>query len=75
MCEGSRGGDEVEPEIYIETVDELARAEGSVGWCTSIANGIGLFAPRLDLDSARTVLIMNGCTGRCDYSIYNWLFG
>ena len=44
----SVGGDEVEPETYIEAVGELARADGSVGWCVSIANSIGLFAPYLD---------------------------
>ena len=51
----SVGGDEVEPAIYIEAVGELARADGSVGWCVSIANSIGLFAPYLDLEAARTV--------------------
>jgi len=51
----SVGGDEVEPATYIDAVGELARADGSVGWCVSIANSIGLFAPYLDLDSARTV--------------------
>jgi alkylation response protein AidB-like acyl-CoA dehydrogenase len=51
----SVGGDEVEPAIYIEAVGELASADGSVGWCVSIANSIGLFAPYLDLDAARTV--------------------
>jgi alkylation response protein AidB-like acyl-CoA dehydrogenase len=51
----SVGGDEVDPAIYIEAVGELARADGSVGWCVSIANSIGLFAPYLDLDAARTV--------------------
>src|SRR6266850_958572 len=51
----SVGGDEVEPAAYIEAVGELARADGSVGWCTSIANSIGLFAPYLDLEAARTV--------------------
>ena len=51
----SVGGDEVEPATYIEAVGELARADGSVGWCVSIANSIGLFAPYLDLDAARTV--------------------
>ena len=48
-------GDEVEPANYIEAVGELARADGSVGWCVSIANSIGLFAPYLDLEAARTV--------------------
>src|SRR5438045_3805705 len=51
----SVGGDEVEPAVYIDAVGELARADGSVGWCVSIANSIGLFAPYLDLVAARTV--------------------
>jgi alkylation response protein AidB-like acyl-CoA dehydrogenase len=51
----SVGGDEVEPAAYIEAVGELARADGSVGWCVSIANSIGLFAPYLELEPARTV--------------------
>jgi alkylation response protein AidB-like acyl-CoA dehydrogenase len=51
----SVGGDEVEPATYIEAVGELARADGSVGWCVSIANSIGLFAPYLDLETSRTV--------------------
>jgi alkylation response protein AidB-like acyl-CoA dehydrogenase len=49
------GGDEVEPAVYIDAVGELARADGSVGWCVSIANSIGLFAPYLGLEAARTV--------------------
>ena len=44
----SVGGDEVEPAVYIDAVGELARADGSVGWCASIANSTGLFAPYLD---------------------------
>ena len=51
----SVGGDEVEPGIYVLAVAELARADGSVGWCVSIANSIGLFAPYLGLDAARRV--------------------
>src|SRR5690349_21068359 len=51
----SVGGDEVEPAVYIEAVGELARADGSVGWCVSIANSIGLFAPYLQLEAARAV--------------------
>ena len=51
----SVGGDEVEPAIYIEAVGELARHDGSVGWCVSIANSIGLFAPYLEPEAARTV--------------------
>ncbi|HEU0156784.1 MAG TPA: acyl-CoA dehydrogenase family protein [Stellaceae bacterium] len=51
----SVGGDEVEPGQYVLAVGELARADGSVGWCVSIANSIGLFAPYLALDAARRV--------------------
>ena len=51
----SVGGDEVAPATYINAVAELARQDGSVGWCVSIANSIGLFAPYLDLEAARTV--------------------
>jgi alkylation response protein AidB-like acyl-CoA dehydrogenase len=51
----SVGGDEVEPAVYIDAVGELARADGSVGWCASIANSTGLFAPYLDPEAARTV--------------------
>jgi alkylation response protein AidB-like acyl-CoA dehydrogenase len=51
----SVGGDEVEPAVCIEAVGELARADGSVGWCVSIANSIGLFAPYLGAEAARTV--------------------
>ena len=51
----SVGGDEVEPAAYVLAVGELARADGSVGWCASIANSIGLFAPYLGLDAARQV--------------------
>jgi indole-3-acetate monooxygenase len=51
----SVGGDEVAPATYIDAVAELARHDGSAGWCVSIANSIGLFAPYLDLEAARTV--------------------
>jgi hypothetical protein len=49
----SIGGDEVDPGIYVLAVGELAQADCSVGWCVSIANSIGLFAPYLGLDEAR----------------------
>ncbi len=51
----SVGGDEVAPATYIDAVGELARHDGSVGWCVSIANSIGLFAPYLEPEGARTV--------------------
>jgi alkylation response protein AidB-like acyl-CoA dehydrogenase len=51
----SVGGDEVEPALYVQAVEELAKADGSVGWCVSIANSTGLFAPYLDAEPAHTV--------------------
>src|ERR1700736_2877736 len=51
----SVSGDEVKPAVYIEAVGELARHDGSVGWCVSIANSIGLFAPYLEPETARMV--------------------
>jgi alkylation response protein AidB-like acyl-CoA dehydrogenase len=51
----SVGGDEIEPGEYVLAVGELARADGSVGWCVSIANSTGLFAPYLGPAAAREV--------------------
>src|SRR5262245_25034542 len=51
----SLGGDEVAPAVAIEAVAELARHDGSVGWCVSIANSIGLFAPYIEPTAAQTV--------------------
>jgi alkylation response protein AidB-like acyl-CoA dehydrogenase len=51
----SVGGDESEPGAYILATAEAARADGSVGWCVSIANSIGLIAPYLDLSVAREI--------------------
>ena len=51
----SVGGDEVEPGVYVLAVAALARADGSVGWCVSIANSTGLFAPYLSREAARRV--------------------
>jgi len=51
----SVGGDEVDPGNYVRTVEAAAAADGSVGWCLSIANSIALIAPYLDLEIARTV--------------------
>jgi alkylation response protein AidB-like acyl-CoA dehydrogenase len=49
------GGDEVAPEAYIRAVEELARHDGSVGWCVSIANSTSLIAPYLDPEAARAI--------------------
>jgi len=51
----SVGGEEVHPAAYVRAVAELSRADGSVGWCVSIANSTGLIAPYLDLVAARHI--------------------
>jgi alkylation response protein AidB-like acyl-CoA dehydrogenase len=51
----SVGGDEVAPSVCALALEELARHDGSVGWCVSIANSTGLIAPYLDPEAARTV--------------------
>jgi alkylation response protein AidB-like acyl-CoA dehydrogenase len=48
----SIGGDEVAPTAYVEAVEELARHDGSVAWCVSIANSTALIAPYLSPEAA-----------------------
>lgn len=43
----SLGGPEVHPRELIAAVKELARADGSAGWCAGIASVCSLFAPGL----------------------------
>ncbi|MGD9508016.1 MAG: acyl-CoA dehydrogenase family protein [Geminicoccaceae bacterium] len=49
------GGAELAPLEFLETVEELARQDGSVGWCTTIAAGSARLAGALEEDAARTV--------------------
>jgi indole-3-acetate monooxygenase len=49
------GGPEVHPRELIAAVKELARADGSAGWCAGIASVCGLFAPGLPEVVAREV--------------------
>jgi alkylation response protein AidB-like acyl-CoA dehydrogenase len=48
-------GDAVAPGAYIEAIEEISRADGSVGWCVSIANSTGLIAAYMDVDTAREI--------------------
>ncbi len=48
-------GDEVVPGAYVRAVEEVARADGSVGWCVSIANSTGLIAAYMDRAVAREI--------------------
>ncbi|HEV2303500.1 MAG TPA: acyl-CoA dehydrogenase family protein, partial [Stellaceae bacterium] len=51
----SCGGDEVAPQTLVLTLEELARHDGSVAWCVSIANSTALIAPYLDPEIARAI--------------------
>src|ERR1700723_3854420 len=51
----SVGGDELDPVTYVRAVEAASSQDGSIGWCLSIANSIGLLAPYLDIEVARTV--------------------
>src|ERR1700761_8795593 len=48
-------GDAVDPVSYFRAVEEAARADGSVGWCLSIANSTGLIAGYMEPRIAREI--------------------
>ena len=51
----SMGGAELAPLPFLEVIEELARQDGSVGWCTVIPAGHGRLAGALDEDVAHTI--------------------
>src|ERR1700761_6518554 len=51
----SVGGDQIMPSAYMRALEEVSRAEGSVGWCVSIANCNGLISAWMDLPIAREI--------------------
>ncbi len=51
----SAGGDEVEPWVYLDAVEEIARHDGSVAWNIFVANSSALIAPFLPAESARFI--------------------
>jgi alkylation response protein AidB-like acyl-CoA dehydrogenase len=51
----SLGGEEVAPQILVRALGELARHDGSVAWCVSIANSTALIAAFLDPEPARMI--------------------
>ncbi len=48
-------GDEMEPWVYLRTVEEVSRHDGSVGWNVFVANSSALIAPFLSPDTMRTI--------------------
>jgi indole-3-acetate monooxygenase len=47
------GGSELAPLTVFQAIEELSRADGSVGWCAMIATDISLFAGWLSTDVGR----------------------
>ncbi len=51
----SLGGEEVEPWIYLQAIEELSRHDGAVGWNTYIANSHTIIAPYIPLETAKLI--------------------
>ena len=51
----SLGGQECDPVSAAQAVEELARADGSTGWCAMLAAQSGAFSGLVDQDVAREV--------------------
>ena len=49
------GGEETDPMTLVRVVEEVSRADGSVGWCVAIGGGSGVFGGYLPSDSAREI--------------------
>lgn len=49
------GGDEIEPDLYMQTIAEVARHDASVAWNLFVANSAALLAPYLDPETAQTI--------------------
>lgn len=51
----SLGGGEVEPQVLVDCVHELARGDAAAAWCVSVATTSGVLAAYLPEDQARAV--------------------
>lgn len=51
------GGMELPPLPFLEVIEELARLDGSVGWCTVIPAGYGRLAGALSEQAAREIFL------------------
>jgi indole-3-acetate monooxygenase len=49
------GGREEHPRVLVETVEQLARADGSVGWCAAIGSTSGIMAGYLPPETAQEI--------------------
>src|SRR5207244_3280426 len=51
----SMGGPELPPLTALRGIEELSKADGSVGWCTMIATAVSVFAGWLPAEVGRTL--------------------
>src|SRR6266478_4048040 len=51
----SMGGPELPPLTAFRVIEELSKADGSVGWCTMIATAVSLFAGWLPAEVGRAI--------------------
>jgi alkylation response protein AidB-like acyl-CoA dehydrogenase len=50
------GGPELPPLVAFRAIEEVSKADGSVGWCTMIATVLSLFTGWLEADIARSMV-------------------
>lgn len=55
LLPASLGGDQATPGDYLEAVEEVGRADGSVGWNMFVSNSSSLIAPFIPAETARTI--------------------
>jgi hypothetical protein len=58
------GGEEADPMTLVRVVEEISRADGSVGWCVAIGGGSGVFGGYLPSASAREIYGSVSCCSR-----------
>jgi alkylation response protein AidB-like acyl-CoA dehydrogenase len=51
----SMGGPELQPLVVFRAIEEISRADGSIGWCTMIATGVSNSMGWLDADVGRAI--------------------
>ena len=51
----SMGGQETDPLISFHAIEELSRADGSVGWCAMLSSGTAVFTGWLRAEVGRTM--------------------
>ncbi len=53
------GGQQCHPQVFFDTLEQLARADGAVGWCGMIASTTGMLSASLPEEWANTIYTSN----------------